>query len=114
MKTFLAEDEKVSHCGQMWYRTPAEGIFGATWKTGHLYLTNKNLYWYYDFDRKVMFQIPLDELKEVRVEKGESYNAAGKEVLIVKPKTTNYREAYLSAKKELLQEWKKVLNQIID
>jgi hypothetical protein len=33
-----------------------------SWKPGHLYLSNKRLCWWYDFEGKVGFEIPLDRI----------------------------------------------------
>ncbi len=60
------EEEKVTHRGEkVWYLVSAQGILGETWRPGHLYLTNKRLCWWYDFERKLVFDVPLDRMISV-------------------------------------------------
>jgi len=64
----LMEGEVVTHRGKMWHLVSAEGIQGETWRPGHLYLTNKRLCWWYDFDRKVVFDVLIDRIIGVNTE----------------------------------------------
>jgi len=59
---FLGQGEEVICSGKMWYLTSARGIMTESWKPGHLYLTNKRLCWWYDFEGRVGFEIPLDRI----------------------------------------------------
>jgi ssDNA-binding Zn-finger/Zn-ribbon topoisomerase 1 len=60
---FLTEGEEVTHRGEkVWYLVPASGIQQETWKPGHLYLTNKRLCWWYDFEKKLVFDVPVDKI----------------------------------------------------
>jgi len=66
---FLIEGEEVAHRGKkVWYLVPASGIQQETWRPGHLYLTNKRLCWWYDFDRKLVFDVPVNRIVSVNTE----------------------------------------------
>jgi len=63
---FLTEGEEVTHRGKkVWYLVPKEGIQQETWRPGHLYLTNKRLCWWYDFDKKMVFDVSIDRIINV-------------------------------------------------
>jgi len=62
----LIEDEITAEA-KMWYRVPASGIMGETWRPGRLYLTNKRLFWRCDGDRKILFEVPLTEMRGATV-----------------------------------------------
>ena len=47
---------------------PASGIQQETWRPGHLYLTNKRLCWWYDFERKLVFDVLVDKIVRVNTE----------------------------------------------
>jgi len=59
---FLIAGEEIVCSGKMWYLMDTEGIINNTWKPGHLYLTDKRLCWWYDFEQKVAFEITVGEL----------------------------------------------------
>jgi len=64
---FLTEGEEVSYRGKnVWYLMPAEGIQHETWRPGHLYLTNKRFCWWYDFEKRLIFDIPVDRITNVK------------------------------------------------
>lgn len=62
---FLTPGEGVSHSGKMWYlmtlSSPGRTL-SDEWKPGHLYLTNKRLCWYYDFDDRIVWETPRETL----------------------------------------------------
>jgi len=60
--SFLSQGEEVICSGKMWHLTSPRGIMAETWKPGHLYLSNNRLCWWYDFEGKVGFEIPLDRI----------------------------------------------------
>jgi hypothetical protein len=65
----LMEEERVIHRGKkIWYLAPAEGIQQETWRPGHLYLTNKRLCWWYDFDKNMVFDVSIDRIINVSSE----------------------------------------------
>jgi hypothetical protein len=66
---FLTEGEEVTHRGKkVWYLVPASGIQQETWRPGHLYLTNKRLCWWYDFERKLVFDVPVNRIVSANTE----------------------------------------------
>ena len=60
--SFLSQGEEAICSGKMWHLTSPRGIMAESWKPGHLYLSNKRLCWWYDFEGKVGFEIPLDRI----------------------------------------------------
>lgn len=65
----LMEEERVIHRGEkVWYLAPAEGIQQETWRPGHLYLTDKRLFWWNDFERKMVFDVHIDRIINVSSE----------------------------------------------
>jgi hypothetical protein len=67
---FLQPEEDVTHSEKMWYQLPSEADGGirSQWKPGHLYLTNRRLCWWYDFERKLLFEIPSHQIMHVTVQ----------------------------------------------
>ena len=68
---FLMEDEEIVHSEKMWYwleHSSPGGEKAKTWKKGKLYLTNKRVCWWYDFDGYVAFECGLGEIIDVGVE----------------------------------------------
>jgi DNA-binding transcriptional MerR regulator len=62
----LMEEESVIRRGKkVWYLSPAEGIQQETWRPGHLYLTDKRLFWWYDFEKKLVFDVSIDRISNV-------------------------------------------------
>ncbi|MEE8300137.1 MAG: hypothetical protein V3R28_02390, partial [Desulfatiglandales bacterium] len=59
---FLMEGERVSHKARIWHLILHEGALGDNWRPGRLYLTNKRLLWRYDFERKIRFEVPIDNV----------------------------------------------------
>jgi len=59
---FLTDREQVICMGKIWYLMDKEGIIDNTWRPGYLYLTDKRLCWWYDFEQKISLEIPINEL----------------------------------------------------
>ena len=113
---FLMEGEKVTHRGKkVWYLVSAQGILGETWRPGRLYLTNKRrLCWWYDFERKLVFDVPLDRIISVTTEirKTSGLDSNQEKVLdIVYHVNSTKRTASFSGKQ--IDEWVQVLKGII-
>ncbi|MDI6814800.1 MAG: gas vesicle protein GvpJ [Dehalococcoidales bacterium] len=109
---FLTEGEKITHQGRAWYQVEVAGIIGDTWRPGHLFLTNKRLWWC-DSEDKLYFEIPLGEIvaasTSVRDIGGMLKN---KETLdIIYRNERNQGMATFSG--DGLIEWKRVLGEII-
>jgi ssDNA-binding Zn-finger/Zn-ribbon topoisomerase 1 len=100
----------------MWYlmELPAPGgTISKTWKSGYLYLTNKRLLWWYDFDERIVFEAKLKEIKGVKIEKAKEVGGMLKveKELVVKHKG---REAYFSGNEKAMQEFEKILPKDIE
>jgi len=68
---FLGQGEKVIYRGKMWHmmELPVPGARTMdTWRAGHLYVTNRRLCWWYNFEKKVLFEAPLEGIAAVAVE----------------------------------------------
>ncbi len=103
---FLMEDEEVVQKEKMWYwlEHPAPaGETAKTWKSGRLYLTNKRVCWWYDFDECVAFECGLGEIRNVSVEtKDLGGMLKKKRVLIIE-------KAYFSGDEEAMRAIEKEL-----
>jgi len=117
-RKFLLPDETVTHSEKIWHLLPAAGIMSETWKPGYLYLTNKRLCWWYDFDGRIAFETPRDSMLNINIALDNNGNMG----LMNKEKVMNilYRVnssnkvARFSAKEEKLRDWEKVLLEIIE
>jgi len=68
---FLDEGEEVIYRGKMWHmmELPVPGANTMDrWRAGHLYITNRRLCWWHDFEEKVLFEVPLREITAVAAE----------------------------------------------
>jgi DNA-directed RNA polymerase subunit RPC12/RpoP len=109
------EEERIIHRGKkIWYLVPPEGIQQETWRPGHLYLTDKRLFWWYDFDKKIVFDISVDRVisisTEVRKTSGLDTNKE-KVLNVVYSVNSSKRIASFSGKQ--IDEWEKVLGQLL-
>jgi len=112
---FLTEGEKVTHRGKkVWYLVPVSGIQQETWRPGHLYLTDKRLCWWYDFERKLDFDIPVNRIVSVTVEmrKTSGLNSDREKVLDIAYLVNSTRKT-ASFSGEQIDEWVQVLRTII-
>jgi len=64
----LVIEDEITAEAKMWYQVPASGIMGETWRAGRLYLTDKRLLWWCNGERKILFEVPLTEMREARME----------------------------------------------
>lgn len=110
----LMEEERVIHRGKkVWHLAPAEGILQETWKPGHLYLTDKRLFWWYDFDKKMVFDVPVDRIINVSTEirKTSGLDSKKEKILDIVYQNTAKRTASFSGKE--IDEWAEALNKIV-
>lgn len=115
---FLEPEEVLTHKSGMWYRLAyiAEGTTHYEWKPGHLYLTNKRLCWWYDFDKKLLFDIQADKIIHAAVQDVQFGSAPVQEkslVIVYKNETENQVVCF-SDKRESLQDWEKVFGELIE
>ena len=112
---FLTEGEEVTHRGgKVWCLVPASAIQQETWRPGHLYLTNKRLCWWYDFEKKLVFDVPVDEIVRVNTEmrKTSGLDSKKEKVLDILYEVNLTKRTASFAGKEI-DEWAEALNGII-
>jgi len=112
---FLTEGEEVTHRGEkVWYLVSASGIQQETWRPGHLYLTNKRLCWWYDFEKKLVFDVPVDRIVRVNTEmrKTSDLDSKKEKVLDILYEANLTKRTASFAGKEI-DEWAEALNGII-
>ena len=114
--TFLCPEEEITHTGRVWHlmTLPAPGgVMSETWKPGYLYLTDRRLCWWYDFDGRLAFQTPLDHIVHVMVERrdlGGMLHQRG--VLLVLYRNGGGNElACFSGDETMLREWEKATSE---
>jgi hypothetical protein len=112
---FLYPGEEVVNSGKIWYQMPftSEGSVRYVWKPGHLYLTDKRLCWWYDFERKLYFDIPADDISHVTVQDVQFGSAPVQEKsLIIMYKEGNENKVVCFHDNETsLHEWEKVISE---
>jgi hypothetical protein len=112
---FLTEGEEVTHRGErVWCLVPASGIKQETWRPGHLYLTNKRLCWWNDFERKLVFDLPVDRIVRVKTEmrKTSGLDSKKEKVLDILYEANLTKSTVSFAGKEI-DEWAEALNGIV-
>lgn len=111
--TFLEEDERVICRGKMWFLAKDKSILGDTWKAGHLYLTSKRLCWWYEFERRIVFEVPIERISaSVADIKDLSGVLKQKQALDVIYSKNGSKEVACFSGKET-REWQKALNKAI-
>ena len=113
---FLIEGEEVTHRGKkVWYLVPAFGIQQETWRPGHLYLTNKRLCWWYDFERKLVFDVPVDRIVSVNtgMRKTSGLDSKKEKVLDVAYRFNSAKTIASFSGGGQIDEWAEALNRIV-
>ncbi|MDO9566805.1 MAG: gas vesicle protein [Candidatus Desulfaltia sp.] len=111
----LMEEERVVHRGKkVWYLVPAEGIQQEPWRPGHLYLTNKRLCWWYDFEKKLVFDVSIDRIINAisDIRKVSGLDSKKERVLDIIYGVNSTRKTASFAGKEI-DEWAKVLKGVV-
>jgi hypothetical protein len=112
---FLSEEEKIIHRGneRIWYLVPAEGILQETWRPGHLFLTDRRLLWWSDFDKKIVYDCSVDKIREISMETGKAngLNSKNEKVLLITSRHNHDAEliSSFSAGIAEIDEWEKIL-----
>ena len=109
---FLSDGEDVICHSKMWHLTSPEGIMAETWKSGHLYLTNKRLCWWYDFDREIGFESPLGGIAGSMVEIRDLGPALKRDRILDVIYQSEKGKTVASFSGNDLAEWEKALNGI--
>ena len=111
--SFITDSEKVSHGGRMWYQMPASGILGDTWRPGHLYLTNKRLCWWYDFEEKIYFEVPLLEIEAAATTVRDLSGMLKRKSMLDVIYQNEQGKQVVAFSGDGLGEWKRTLDQVI-
>lgn len=113
---FLQQGEEVYHSGQMWHQVSflADGSTQYQWKPGHLYLTNKRLCWLYDFEKKLLLEIPSEKLQHVTVQNVQFGSAPVEEksLIVLYKEGTENKVVCFSFDEVSLREWEKVIGEL--
>lgn len=115
---FLTPGEIITHSGKMWYlmSLPSSGrTTRDEWKPGHLYLTNKRLYWYDSFDGKIAWETARDSLIHATTQLKDLGNMLkNKEILSVLYRTRQGNKvACFSGLQTELEDWGNAFDYII-
>ena len=110
---FLTEGEQIICSGKMWYLMEAEGIIDDTWRPGNLYLTDKRLCWYYDFERRVVAEIPLSGIIGSVIEARRRSDDLKKEKVMDVLYATNGTRRVATFSGAALEEWNQIIKKII-
>lgn len=109
--------EEVINSGKMWYQMPfaSDGSIHYVWKPGHLYLTDKQLCWWYDFERKLIFSIHSDLILHVTVQDVQFGTASEREksLIILYKEGIENKVVCFYDNETTLYEWEKVINRLI-
>ena len=113
---FLDLGEEVINSGKMWYQMPfvSEGNIHYVWKPGHLYLTDKRLCWWYDFEKKLIFAIPSDGILHFTLQDVQFGTAPVREksLMILYKEGLENKVACFSDNETILHEWEKVFDEL--
>lgn len=116
-RKFLSEEEQLVHSGKMSHLVAEPRPGGCTtdvWKPGHLYLTTQRLVWWYDFDGKVAFEVPLDKISGVEVKRKDLGGMLKNKLVLdlVYRNGTGRAVASFSDAEEELKEWQKIVGEV--
>ncbi len=110
---FLTTGEEIVCRGKMWYLMETEGIIDNTWRPGHLYLTDKRICWWYDFEQKVAFEIPIGELVACAMENRNLSDVLKKKRVLDIIYAGNGTRRLVSFSGDSLEEWDEIFRRII-
>jgi len=109
---FLTAGEEVTHSSKLWHLMKA---VKEEWKPGYLYLTNKRLCWYYEFDGKVAWETSRKNLVHASTElKDLGGMLKEKKILSVLHKTSSGNKvACFSGTQVEMKDWEDALLNVI-
>ena len=114
--TLLMDNESVLNWGEkIWYLMPSDGIAQDTWRSGHLFLTDKRLIWWYDFEKRIIFDVYTNKVISINIEtrKTSGLSNCKEKVLDVIYQSDNVKKAVSFAGGEI-EEWIGPLNEIVN
>lgn len=116
-RQFLSDGEQLVHSGKMSHLVAEPRPGGTTTdvgKPGHLYLTTQRLVWWYDFDGRIAFEVPLDKMTGVEVKRRDLGGMLKNKPVL----DLTYRNgagsgvASFSGAMEELNEWHKMISEV--
>lgn len=107
---FLQPEEEIALSGRVWYLM-ADGSARFQWRPGYLYLTDKRLCWWYDFEKRLLVDIPSDQLMHVTLKDGEAGEAPVREksLLVLYKEGEENKVVCFSCNEPSLRKWEKFL-----
>ncbi len=110
--SFLTDGEEITCRGKMWHLMKTRGILGESWQPGHLYITNKRLLWWYDFEQKVVFEVPLDKIVASTVERRNLSTVLTQRNVLDVIYQNDFGKQVASFSGDELWQWEKTLNRV--
>jgi len=114
IESFLTTEERVISREKMWCLIETDGIIEDAWKPGHLYLTDKKLCWWYDFERKIVLEIPIGNIIASAVEIRDLSGFLKKKKVMDVLYSVNGTKGVASFSGGALEEWDKILDTIVN
>jgi len=112
-ESFLTMGERIFCRGKMWHLMKAEGVVENTWASGQLYLTDRRMYWWHDFDRKMVIEIPVENLVASTVETRDISGFLKKKKVMDVLYGVNGTKKITSFSGDALEEWNEILDTIV-
>lgn len=113
---FLGKDEEVIYRGKMWHMMELPVPRANTmdrWRAGHLYITNRRLCWWYDFEEKVLFEAPLAAVTAVAAETRKLGTMLKNDTVLDVIYETEQGKGVACFSGDELSQWEKALREII-
>jgi len=112
-ESFLTGGERIICRGKMWHLMEAEGVIENTWKSGQLCLTDRRLCWWSDFGRKMVIEIPVENLVASAVETRDLSGFLKKKKVMDVLYSVNGARKTVSFLGNTLEEWDRILDTIV-
>jgi len=112
----LTDGEQIACAGKLWHLMALSSPGGVTtdsWQSGHLYITNRRLCWWYDFGGKLALEIPLERVAASTVERRDLGPALRRKRVFDVIYETEAGKKVASFSGDGLAEWEEALNRII-
>ena len=98
----------------MWCLMETGGVLENSWKSGQLYLTDRKLCWWHDFERKIAIEIPVETLVASAVETRKLSGFLKKKRVMDVLYSVNGAKEVASFSGGALEEWDKILDTIVN
>lgn len=115
-KNFLQPGEEIINKSNMWYmiKVGSDESTPCQWKPGHLYFTDSRLCWWHNFDKKLLVDIPVENLRHVTVQKDGGNSIVGQHPLLILYREENENKVVcFSGDETSVHQWEKVIGEYI-